>query len=311
LDKALNQLATWERAGKDYSISVNVSAYQLQQAHFTEQVRDQLHRHPDVNPGNLVIEILETTALMDLARVSSVIHAGQKMGIKFALDDFGTGYSSLNYLKNLPAKQLKIDRSFVRDMLDDRDDLAILEGIMGLANAFGRTPIAEGVETVEHGEMLLLLGCELAQGFGIGRPMPIAQFGKWADAWQPDPLWRDRSPVAREDLPLMFAIVEHRAWMKAVESQLNGDKQKMPPLDEGLCKFGQWLNSDARRRYPASVELQPIIGMHHKIYETAPRLLALHREGDRQSAGIMLDELRGISNRMQRKLQMLLRHNPS
>jgi diguanylate cyclase (GGDEF)-like protein/PAS domain S-box-containing protein len=311
LDQALNQLADWEKAGKDYSVSVNVSAYKLQQSDFIEQLRSQLERHPGLNPGNLIIEILETTALMDLARVSSVIHAGQKMGIKFALDDFGTGYSSLNYLKNLPARQLKIDRSFVRDMLDDRDDLAILEGIMGLAAAFDRTPIAEGVETVEHGEMLLLLGCELAQGFGIGRPMPIAQFSKWAEAWQPDRLWRDRPPVAREDLPLMFAMVEHRAWMKAVEDQLNGDKQKVLPLDERLCKFGQWLNSEARQRYAQSGALQPIIGMHRQIHQAAPRLLSLHRRGDWQSADLVLDELRGISRQMQRHLQALLRQHPS
>ena len=311
LDQALKQLAAWEKAGKDYSVSVNVSAYQLQQAQFIKQLQEQLQKHPDVNPGNLVIEILETTALMDLARVSSVIHAGQKMGVKFALDDFGTGYSSLNYLKSLPAKQLKIDRSFVRDMLDDRDDLAILEGIMGLASAFGRTAIAEGVETVEHGEMLLLLGCELAQGFGIGRPMPIGQFGRWAEAWQPDPLWREREPIGRDDMPLLFAIVEHRAWMKAVEGGLNGDKRKLPPFDQGLCKFGQWLDSDARRRYPDSGVLQPIIGMHQQIHETTPRLLALYQRGDTSSVEVMLDELRGISARMQRKLQALLRRPPS
>jgi hypothetical protein len=137
--------------------------------------------------------------------------------------------------------------------------------------------------------------------------MPIAQFNNWAEAWRPDPLWRDRQPIARDDLPLMFAMVEHRAWMKAVEDQLNGDKQKVLPLDERLCKFGQWLNSEARQRYAQSGALQPIIGMHHQIHQTAPRLFSLHRQGDRHSADAVLNELRGVSNQMQCRLRALLR----
>jgi EAL domain-containing protein (putative c-di-GMP-specific phosphodiesterase class I) len=93
------------------------------------------------------------------------------MGVGFALDDFGTGYSSLTYLKRLPVEVLKIDQSFVRDMLDNPDDLSILDGVLGLSRAFQRKVIAEGVETLAHGQMLLRLGCELAQGYAIARPM--------------------------------------------------------------------------------------------------------------------------------------------
>ena len=96
--------------------------------------------------------MLETSALEDVAIVSQVIEACREIGVMFALDDFGTGYSSLTYLKRLPVSELKIDQSFVRDMLDDPDDLAILEGVLGLATAFHRQVIAEGVETVEHGD---------------------------------------------------------------------------------------------------------------------------------------------------------------
>jgi hypothetical protein len=286
---------------------VNVSAYQLQHAEFIGQLRSHLKRYPEVDPGNLVVEVLETTALMDLSRVSAVIHAGQAMGVQFALDDFGTGYSSLNYLKNLPAKQLKIDRSFVRDMLDDRDDLAILEGIMGLATAFSRTAIAEGVETVEHGEMLLQLGCELGQGFGIGRPMPASQFPAWAEAWRPDPLWLGRQPVSRDDLPLMFALVEHRAWVSAIESQVNGERQVLPSLDERLCYFGKWLGGAARQRSSFADALDPVIVLHHQVHETAPQLLALQRRGDAEGARSKLAELHAASQRLQDRLWRLLR----
>jgi EAL domain-containing protein (putative c-di-GMP-specific phosphodiesterase class I) len=112
-------------------------------------------------------------------------------GVGFTLDEFGTGYSSLTYLKRLHVALLKIDQSLVREMLDDPDDLAILQGVIGLAAAFKREVIAEGVETVEHGTALLRLGCQLAQGYGIARPMPADQIPAWVACWKPDDAWSD------------------------------------------------------------------------------------------------------------------------
>jgi EAL domain-containing protein (putative c-di-GMP-specific phosphodiesterase class I) len=111
------------------------------------------------------------------------------MGVVIALDDFGTGYSSLTYLKRLPAHILKIDRSFVSGMLENPEDKAIIEGILSLAKAFDRQVIAEGVETTEHGEMLLKMGCELAQGYAIARPMPPAEFPGWVEGWRHNSRW--------------------------------------------------------------------------------------------------------------------------
>jgi EAL domain-containing protein (putative c-di-GMP-specific phosphodiesterase class I) len=142
-----------------------------------------------VDPANLQIEVLETSALADMAQVAQVIEDCAKIGVSFALDDFGTGYSSLTYLKRLNVSLLKIDQSFVRDMLEDPDDLAILEGVIGLAAAFKRQVIAEGVETIEHGTALLQLGCELAQGYGIARPMAGPDMLAWVDSWTPDAAW--------------------------------------------------------------------------------------------------------------------------
>jgi len=133
---------------------------------------------------------LETSALQDIAHVSSVVRACQALGVRFALDDFGTGYSSLSYLKRLPAELIKIDQSFIRDMLGDVEDLAIVKGVIGLARAFNREVIAEGVETTAHGCALLLLDCALAQGYGIARPMPADALPHWLASWQPDPAWK-------------------------------------------------------------------------------------------------------------------------
>jgi EAL domain-containing protein (putative c-di-GMP-specific phosphodiesterase class I) len=116
--------------------------------------------------------------------------------VRFAVDDFGTGYSSLVYLKRLPAETIKIDCSFVRDMLADRDDRAIVQGIVGLAHAFGRELIAEGVETVAHGCALLAMGCEQGQGFGIARPMPAEDLAAWIAGWQPPTEWT-AAPAAK------------------------------------------------------------------------------------------------------------------
>lgn len=183
IDSALTQLAEWGAAGLNIAVSVNIAACQLQQSDFVAKLLALLGKHPDVNPSNLELEILETSALENLGDVSNVIRTCREIGVTFALDDFGTGYSSLTYLRHLPVSILKIDQTFVRDMLDDPDDLTIVKSVIGLATAFQRQVIAEGVETVAHGAMLLSIGCELAQGYGIARPMPAAEIADWVIHW--------------------------------------------------------------------------------------------------------------------------------
>jgi EAL domain-containing protein (putative c-di-GMP-specific phosphodiesterase class I) len=187
---ALTQMGLWQQAGFDIPVSVNIGAYQLQQPDFSQRLQTLLQAHPDVPASWLQLEVLETSALQDISMTGKVMNQCRDIGVGFALDDFGTGYSSLTYLKNLPAQMLKIDQSFVRDMLDDSSDLAIVQSVIGLAKAFERSVLAEGVETQAHGERLLSLGCELAQGFGIGRPMAPGDFGQWLRDWQAQPTWK-------------------------------------------------------------------------------------------------------------------------
>ena len=189
IDTALAQISQWQAIGLNIPVSVNVGALQLQQANFVTRLAEHLAAHPQVNPEALEFEILETSALEDIAQISEVMHACRVFGVRFALDDFGTGYSSLTYLKRLPAHILKIDQSFVRDMTNDPDDLAIVKGVIGLAKAFHREVIAEGVETIAHGALLVSLGCELAQGYGIARPMPAQDIPAWTASWRPDASW--------------------------------------------------------------------------------------------------------------------------
>ena len=189
IESALNQMRIWQNAGLNIEVSVNVSAYQLQESAFVERLTELLAAYPDVNSSLLQLEVLETAMLRDLTKVIDIMQRCRALGVNFALDDFGTGYSSLTYLKLLPADTLKIDQSFVRDMLDDPNDLAIVKGVIGLADAFGRQVIAEGVETAAHGEALLSLGCEWAQGYGIARPMPADNLQHWLNDWQSNADW--------------------------------------------------------------------------------------------------------------------------
>ncbi|MEW6990240.1 EAL domain-containing protein [Colwelliaceae bacterium 6441] len=192
INTALTQISQWQAMGLNLpvSTSVNIAAVQLQQPGFTQMLSTLLAAHPDVEPRYLELEVLETSALDDVHYVSTTMNDCIALGVKFALDDFGTGYSSLTYLRRLPASLIKIDQSFVRDMLIDADDLAIVEGVIALAKSFKREVIAEGVESIEHGTALLQLGCELAQGFGIARPMPGSDIPEWVDKWQPDVSWQ-------------------------------------------------------------------------------------------------------------------------
>ncbi|MBA6225898.1 EAL domain-containing protein [Colwellia sp. MB02u-18] len=189
IDTALSQISQWQSIGITLPISVNISAYQLQKTDFVERLATLLAAHPDVSPHLLELEVLETSALNDINYIIATMKSCISLGVQFALDDFGTGYSSLTYLRRLPASQIKIDQSFIRDMLIDPDDLAIVKGVVSLAKAFQLEVIAEGVETVEHGTELLQLGCKLAQGYGIARPMPASAVLTWLDSWQPDSAW--------------------------------------------------------------------------------------------------------------------------
>jgi diguanylate cyclase (GGDEF)-like protein/PAS domain S-box-containing protein len=188
IDTALSQISQWQSIGIMLPISVNMSAYQLQQTDFVECLATLLAAHPDVSPHLLELEILETSAFSDINYIIATMKACLELGVKFALDDFGTGYSSLTYLKRLPVSLIKIDRIFIRDMLTDPDDLAIVMGVISLAKAFQLEVIAEGVETIEQGTELLQLGCKLAQGDVISRPMPSSDIPTWLNSWRSS--WR-------------------------------------------------------------------------------------------------------------------------
>ena len=197
----MTQIESWHALGLDIPVSVNIAGQQLLEPNFFLRLNALMAAHPGVKPSSLELEVLESSALQDLGQVSDVITACSELGVSFALDDFGTGYSTLTYLRRLPADVLKIDRSFVREMLDDPEDLTMLEGVLALVTAFRRLAVAEGVETMEQGLMLLRLGCQVAQGYGIARPMAACDLPAWAAAWRPPLEWMNVSAVDPSDRP--------------------------------------------------------------------------------------------------------------
>ena len=184
---ALTQLEIWHQAGLAMELSINISAGHLQTKDFAWKLKRKMLRYPQLPKGSLEIEVLETAALEDIPRASDTIERCRKIGISFALDDFGTGYSSLSYLGRLPVDTLKIDQSFIRDMLEDKGDRAIVQGVIALAKAFDRKIVAEGIETEELFHALVEMDCEYGQGFGIARPMPARELPAWLEQWSRTP----------------------------------------------------------------------------------------------------------------------------
>lgn len=177
LEEACRQLAEWRQRAEtaSLSIAVNVSARQFRQADFVEQVLGTLES-TGATPGNLELEITESMLLEDLEETIAIMHKLRSRGVRFSLDDFGTGYSSMAYLKRLPLDQVKIDRTFVRDMLADVTSRAIAQAIIWLSRAMKLSLIAEGVETEEQRACLAELGCDAYQGYLFSRPVPAEDF---------------------------------------------------------------------------------------------------------------------------------------
>ena len=174
LEQACAQLVAWRQDPQrcHWTLSVNLSARQLRQPDFVAQVRAVL-THSGADPHRLKLELTESQLLHDVEDTIGKMEALAALGVQFALDDFGTGYSSLAYLKRLPLTQLKIDRSFVRDVLDDPNDAAIARTILQLAQSLDLDVVAEGVETPQQFEVLRAMGCRLFQGYHFGRPQPL------------------------------------------------------------------------------------------------------------------------------------------
>jgi diguanylate cyclase len=180
IEQACAQLAAWNRQGRRMRVAINLSAFQLRQADLVARIAAALERH-GVAPRQLICEITETVAMEDTAITQQVLEGLAGVGVIVSIDDFGTGYSSLAYLRQLPARQLKIDRSFVKDLGASDDARAVVDAVIRLAHALGLEVVAEGVETEIQHHLLASMGCDLVQGFLHARPMKPEALLAWLD----------------------------------------------------------------------------------------------------------------------------------
>jgi EAL domain-containing protein (putative c-di-GMP-specific phosphodiesterase class I) len=178
LDIAVRQARQWSRAGLRIPVAVNLSTRCLHDPALADRVLELLDRH-GVPPALLELEITESMVMVDPDRALQVLRRLHEAGIRISVDDFGTGHSSMAYLKELPVDELKIDRSFVLEMTRDGGDAVLVQSAIALGHNLGLSVVAEGVETPEVLAALDALGCDVAQGFHLGRPMPAEEFEAW------------------------------------------------------------------------------------------------------------------------------------
>jgi EAL domain-containing protein (putative c-di-GMP-specific phosphodiesterase class I) len=181
LDRALGEVRRWLDVGAPLHIAVNVSAKSLHEQTLPQKVHAALEKW-GVDPRFLKIEITESSIMADPAHSLAIMSMLQSMGVRLSVDDFGTGYSSLTHLRELPIDEIKIDRSFVAGMATSDADAAIVRTVIDLAHNLGKQVCAEGVEDEATWTRLCEMGCDLAQGYWIARPLPAAELKQWLAA---------------------------------------------------------------------------------------------------------------------------------
>jgi EAL domain-containing protein (putative c-di-GMP-specific phosphodiesterase class I) len=307
VEQALNQLDDFLSKGIKLEISVNISSFHLQSANFVHMLEMALEQHPKVNSRCLQLEILESSTLSDVSAIRNVIHMCRDgLGVHVSLDDFGTGYSSLTHLRNLPVDTIKIDQSFVRNMLDDPQDYTIVDGVIGLSSSFHRDVIAEGVETTEHGLMLVLMGCELAQGYGVARPMPIIDFEVWLTNYTPNASWlkagTEPYSIKKTQLAQFQLCANH--WKTTFQSQLASQGHGWPIMDHKKCLCGRWIQVARQSGSFDDALIDSLDQDHEHVHLTAKQLMV--RRDDRDNSVTDISKLEQAFQQMQTNLDKLL-----
>lgn len=284
LASALNQTQTWHRQGLPLRVSVNISANHLLDQRFLSDLQAALDAHPDLPASAVEIEITETAPLLDFTGARETLMACNGLGVRIALDDFGTGSASLTYLQKLPAQTIKIDQSFVRDIINDPKDYAIVSGVVTSARLLGLEVIAEGVETAEHAAMLGHLQCHCLQGYTIARPMVPEAIPDWI---------RQHKPLVHicisEQAPRARLISVHNQGVKSFVGALHGwvpfPALASEPEAEKYCHLGLWLQGEGRLLHGDDpLFYQQLQERHAHLHALAREAKALYDAGDEEEA---------------------------
>lgn len=286
ISQALRQLADWQQAGNSYQLSINLTAYHLSTADFFEWLNKQIQQYPQLDTRQLQIEILESNRLSDLQLIASVMkRCKSELGITTALDDFGTGYSSLTHIRTLPVDVVKIDKSFVRNMLVDPEDCKIVEGIIALAQSFNISVIAEGVESVAHGQVLLAMGCNQVQGYAVSRPLTRTQLTEFLTNYQPITAWCEQAELLTDQklaCVSLFSFYLH-AWVEQLQQRIFADpdiRMEWPADNLADSHCGIWLQRADIGHYIDDDTLEHLRFCHQSIFRIGNSVLAQYRAGE-------------------------------
>ncbi len=297
INQALLQIDAWQQQGIALEVSVNISSSHLLSPTFMPTLEQSLAAYPSINPIYLQLEILESSALGDTKSITHIIEACQKkLGVNFSLDDFGTGYSSLTHLRSLPVETIKIDQSFVRDMLDDPSDYSIIDGVIALSKSFDKNVIAEGVESTKHGLILLLMGCDKAQGYAIAKPMPNRDFINWINSYTPNEEWcicGQQKRSHKESSLEIFNILSHR-WKNKFKNTVESLPKELAPwpiLDSKMCHCASWLHQRKQERLFDKENIQRLDHSHNEVHRVANEIQRKYKEGNIKSSQELLKQL--------------------
>lgn len=315
IQQALLQLTEWNEAGFNIPISINISNRQLHNQAFLQRLQELVAGYDAEIIKRLEIEIVETAILKDVLVGGDTIRKCRAMGIRVALDDFGAGFSSLMQslvrLKHLAVDALKVDLSFVSDMLADPQEMAIVEGVIGLAASSRLQVIAKSVEHVDQVLMLMELGCDVMQGYALARPMPAKRMLTWLAAFTPNPLWGLSASylTSRDYFELLLSEANHRCWTNRVIANIDDPLNHTTPeslLDHQQCRFGQRHHDQSADRFNNISEFHALDAIHQNIHQITAHLCEHHQAGMEVEADADKAQLLAEQHNMTSRVRRLL-----
>ena len=275
LENALHQAERWHAQGLPLRVAVNISSHHLLDHRFPADLEEALARHPSLPTELLEIEVTETAPLQNFEQASQALAYCNRLGVLTSLDDFGTGNASLTYLQRLPAQTIKIDYSFVRNIINYPRDLAIVAGIITTARMLGLEVVAEGVENQRHAELLREMRCSLLQGNWIARPMPPAEIPGWVANYQPAHSGSASTPERASEAMLIGHTHRVQQFAVALEGREAFPDNVLEANAERHCHLGIWMDTEGRRfaNRPDWQEIQRRHGTLHQLAGEAKRLM--------------------------------------
>jgi len=308
IDQTLKQLQSFHQQDRKIEISVNISAHHLQWPGFFANLDRLLSKYPDLPAEYLQLEVLESSVLTDIHTISAIISTCREgLGVRIALDDFGTGYSSLSHLRHLPVDVIKIDQSFVRDIMDDPNDFTIVEGVIGLSHAFQHQVIAEGVESIEHGLMLMTIGCDMAQGYVIAQPMPADELGLWMEDYQPESRWLNHvhNTLSPQQRLLALMQMQGEQWLQRVIDNLHSSPAQIsswPLMNPKRSHFTHWLEQGKQEELFNQLWLDRLKLAYYELFHAAAGLRNQFEENEIALARKGIEDLQKLYAEIQQML---------